>query len=224
MMVEAGGTEKACDYYEAGAPKVDRRGHRRRASRRRKPWIKESIALQRELVAAGRRPRARSPYVHADARLRRRRVRRASAEVAATRLAEAITIADKAERNAATDAATAEVARRSCAAPRRRVRRPREGDQGGRPQSLTKKLVRKRIVDEGLRIDGRGPTDLRPLSAEVGVLPTAHGSGLFQRGETQVLNVTHAGMPRMNQLLDTLAPDDQQALHAPLQHAAVGQR
>ena len=57
-----------------------------------------------------------------------------------------------------------------------------------------------------MRIDGRGATDLRPLSAEVGVLPTAHGSGLFQRGETQVLNVTTLAMPRMNQLLDTIGP------------------
>src|SRR5581483_9494618 len=50
-------------------------------------------------------------------------------------------------------------------------------------------------VDEGLRIDGRTPTDIRPLSAEVQVLPTAHGSALFQRGETQVLNVCTLGMP-----------------------------
>ena len=74
-------------------------------------------------------------------------------------------------------------------------------------RSLTKKLVRKRIVEEGVRIDGRGLSDLRPVSAEVGVLPTAHGSGLFQRGETQVLDVCTLAMPRMNQLLDTLSPE-----------------
>jgi polyribonucleotide nucleotidyltransferase len=74
-------------------------------------------------------------------------------------------------------------------------------------RSLTKKLVRKRIVDEGKRIDGRGTRDLRPLSSEVGVLPTAHGTGLFQRGETQVMNVVTLGMPRMNQMLDTLSPE-----------------
>ena len=66
--------------------------------------------------------------------------------------------------------------------------------------------------------------DLRPVSAEVGVLPTAHGSGLFQRGETQVINVVTLAMPRMNQLLDTLTPETHEALPAPLQHAAVGQR
>ena len=75
-------------------------------------------------------------------------------------------------------------------------------------RSLTKKLVRKRIVEEGLRIDGRTTTEIRPLSAEVDLFPTAHGSALFQRGETQVLNVTTLGMPRMNQLLDTITPDE----------------
>ena len=73
---------------------------------------------------------------------------------------------------------------------------------------MTKKIVRKRIVDEGVRIDGRAPTDIRPLSAEIGLFPTAHGSAMFQRGDTQVLNVTTLGMPRMNQLLDTIGIDD----------------
>ena len=76
-------------------------------------------------------------------------------------------------------------------------------------RSLTKKLVRRRIVDEGLRIDGRGVRDLRPVSAEVGVLPTAHGSGLFQRGETQVMNVLTLAMPRMNQMIDSLSPNNE---------------
>ena len=69
--------------------------------------------------------------------------------------------------------------------------------------------MRSRIVNEGTRIDGRGLAELRPVTAEVGVLPTAHGSGLFQRGETQVLNVCTLAMPRMNQLLDTLGPETQ---------------
>ena len=68
--------------------------------------------------------------------------------------------------------------------------------------------MRKRIVEDGVRVDGRGTADIRPLSAEIDLLPTAHGSALFQRGETQVLNVTTLGMPRMNQLLDTITPVD----------------
>src|SRR5204862_6366311 len=75
-------------------------------------------------------------------------------------------------------------------------------------KSLTKKIVRQRVVNDGIRIDGRGVKDLRPVTAEVGILATAHGTGLFQRGETQVLNVLTLGMPRMDQMLDTLSPDD----------------
>ena len=75
-------------------------------------------------------------------------------------------------------------------------------------RSLQKQVVRSRIVNEGVRIDGRGITDIRPLSAEIGVLPTAHGTGLFQRGETQVLSVTTLGMPRMEQMLDTITTDE----------------
>src|SRR5690606_3727875 len=69
-------------------------------------------------------------------------------------------------------------------------------------------VIRRRITEEGVRIDGRGTADLRPVSAEVGVVPTAHGSGLFQRGETQVLTVATLGMPKMDQLLDNLGNRD----------------
>ena len=75
-------------------------------------------------------------------------------------------------------------------------------------RSLTKKLVRERIIDDGVRIDGRSVTDIRPLSAEVDLFPMTHGSALFQRGETQVINVTTLGMPRMRQQLDTISPDE----------------
>ena len=74
-------------------------------------------------------------------------------------------------------------------------------------RSLTKKLVRERIISDGLRIDGRGLTDIRPLSAEVGVLPRVHGSALFERGETQILGVTTLNMLRMEQMIDTLNPE-----------------
>jgi len=73
-------------------------------------------------------------------------------------------------------------------------------------KSLEKKLIRRRVVNDGVRIDGRRPTDIRELSAEVGVLPRAHGSGLFKRGETQVLNITTLGMLRDAQRLDTVDP------------------
>ena len=73
---------------------------------------------------------------------------------------------------------------------------------------IEKDIVRRRIVHDGLRPDGRGVRDLRPLSAEVTLSPRAHGSGLFQRGETQVLTLATLGTPRESQELDTLAPED----------------
>ncbi|NOR82847.1 MAG: polyribonucleotide nucleotidyltransferase [Ardenticatenales bacterium] len=75
-------------------------------------------------------------------------------------------------------------------------------------QAELKAQIRHRILDQGVRPDGRGPTDIRPLSAEVGLLPRAHGAGLFQRGETQVLTIATLGTPRDEQKLDDLYPDD----------------
>src|SRR6187200_2010856 len=75
-------------------------------------------------------------------------------------------------------------------------------------KQLQKKVMRKRVIDEGVRLDGRSATDIRPLSAEVGVLPRAHGSALFNRGDTQALNVTTLGMLRMTQMIDTLDLED----------------
>ncbi|MGQ9840532.1 MAG: polyribonucleotide nucleotidyltransferase [Anaerolineae bacterium] len=67
-----------------------------------------------------------------------------------------------------------------------------------------KVVVRDRILHEGVRPDGRGPRDIRPISVAVGILPRVHGSGLFTRGETQVLTVATLGTPGEEQKLDTL--------------------
>ena len=75
-------------------------------------------------------------------------------------------------------------------------------------KSLQKKVMRHRVIEQGVRLDGRGPKDIRPLHAEVGLVPRAHGSALFERGDTQVLNITTLGMLRMTQLIDTLDPED----------------
>jgi polyribonucleotide nucleotidyltransferase len=71
-----------------------------------------------------------------------------------------------------------------------------------------KQVVRQRILDHGLRPDGRTPTAIRPIWSEVGMLPRTHGSGLFNRGETQVLTITTLGTPREEQTLDTLGPNE----------------
>ncbi|MFN8562166.1 MAG: polyribonucleotide nucleotidyltransferase [Anaerolineae bacterium] len=68
--------------------------------------------------------------------------------------------------------------------------------------------VRRRIVDDGVRPDGRGVTEIRPLAAEAGIIPRVHGSGLFKRGQTQVLTIATLGTPRDSQELDTLSPED----------------
>ncbi|HAX81317.1 MAG TPA: polyribonucleotide nucleotidyltransferase, partial [Actinobacteria bacterium] len=75
-------------------------------------------------------------------------------------------------------------------------------------RSVMKKAMRERVVKKGIRLDGRGVRDVRPISIEVGLVPRAHGSGLFQRGETQVLNVTTVGMLRMEQMLDTIGVEE----------------
>jgi polyribonucleotide nucleotidyltransferase len=83
----------------------------------------------------------------------------------------------------------------------------REKEITGAYRALTKKLVRTKILTEKVRIDGRGLTDIRTLSAEVAVIPRVHGSALFQRGETQILGVSTLNMLSMEQKLDTLAPE-----------------
>jgi polyribonucleotide nucleotidyltransferase len=71
-----------------------------------------------------------------------------------------------------------------------------------------KKEVRRRILDEGIRPDGRDYTTIRPLAAEVDTVPRVHGSGLFTRGQTQVLSICTLGTPRDSQPLDGLYPED----------------
>ena len=81
----------------------------------------------------------------------------------------------------------------------------REGEAAAAFKALQKRIVRGRVLRDGVRIDGRGPKDIRPLSSQVGLIPRVHGSSLFQRGETQVLGVTTLNMLDMEQKLDTLS-------------------
>ncbi|BAN01922.1 polyribonucleotide nucleotidyltransferase [Ilumatobacter coccineus] len=207
MMVEAGGSENAFYYYEDGAKKVTEEvlGDALQAC---KVWIKESIALQRQLVASviathgPIEPMSWTPVLDYTPEIMDA-VEKFSTEA----MKPAVTISAKAERNAAVDAVAADAVAHFC------------GDDGEFPgqskmvkeavRSLMKKVMRRRVLDEGIRIDGRAPGDLREVTAEVGVLPTAHGSGLFQRGETQVMNVLTLAMPRMNQMIDSLNPNNE---------------
>jgi polyribonucleotide nucleotidyltransferase len=117
-------------------------------------------------------------------------------------LAAALRIAGKTEREAELDRVKA-LAQEKIAA----QFEGREKEISPAYRALTKKLVRRRVVEDGVRIDGRGLSDIRALSAEVEVLPRVHGSALFERGETQILGVTTLAMLRMEQTIDTLNPD-----------------
>ncbi|MGH3350080.1 MAG: polyribonucleotide nucleotidyltransferase [Nocardioides sp.] len=83
----------------------------------------------------------------------------------------------------------------------------REGEIGAAFKAITKQAIRTQVLRDKIRIDGRGLADIRPLHAEVGVIPRVHGSALFERGETQILGVTTLDMLKMEQQLDTLSPE-----------------
>ncbi|MSO78174.1 MAG: polyribonucleotide nucleotidyltransferase [Acidimicrobiia bacterium] len=209
MMVEAGGTDATWKLYEGGAPKVTEEviTEGLEAS---KQWIKASIGLQNQLVkdyVAARGPITAVAYepsvdYQPDAY--------AAVEAAAKAgTSDAMKVADKHDRNEALDklqdSFLGELVGTSDAPG---AFAGRGGELKKAFRSLQKQIVRTRIVDEGVRIDGRGIADLRPISSEVGIIPTSHGDGLFQRGETQVLSVATLGMPRMEQMLDTIGVDD----------------
>ncbi len=167
-----------------------------------KAAIDELLDFQREFIdAVGVTPKAWEPNpLYGDD------VYRLVSDFAKARLEEAI-VPDKAEREAKLDDLKAE-AKDHVASALGDEAAARAGEFGPAWKHLQKTVMRKRVIDEGIRLDGRTPTDIRPLSAEVGVLKRAHGSALFSRGDTQVLNITTLGMLRMTQMIDTLDLED----------------
>ncbi len=117
------------------------------------------------------------------------------------RAAQALQIADKQARESRLDEIKAEL--QSELADRFEGR---EKEISAAFRSVQKKLMRRRVLTEQIRIDGRGPRDIRTLSAEVEVIPRVHGSAIFERGETQILGVTTLNMLRMEQQIDSLGP------------------
>jgi polyribonucleotide nucleotidyltransferase len=117
-------------------------------------------------------------------------------------LAEALTIAAKQERESRLDEVKASAVERLAA-----EFEGREKEISAAFKAVTKKLVRERVIRDGIRMDGRGVKDIRQLSAEAHVVPRVHGSALFERGETQILGVTTLNMLRMEQMIDTLNPE-----------------
>src|SRR5215831_5290545 len=209
MMVEAGGTEGSWDLYEEGAPKVTEETIAQGLDEAKR-WIKASIDLQTQLREAYEKARGPiEPIEYMPAIDYTPEVYAAVKRHAETTTSEAMAIADKTDRNTRLDEIQADLVITLVGtddAPGTHFDQATEVKRAFR--SLQKEVTRSRIVNDGVRIDGRTPSDIRPLSAEVGVVATAHGTGLFKRGETQVLSVTTLGMPRMEQMLDTITVDE----------------
>jgi polyribonucleotide nucleotidyltransferase len=207
LMVEAEATETAVIKIEMGATKPTEEVLGQ-ALESAKPYLKQLCDLQLELVeAAGRRDAASYPlFPPYDGKVYDAVERAVGADLAAVYSDGSL---DKATRNqrvsdlreAAIDAAFADAGDVELSDEQL------ESQAKNAFRSLEKTTIRRRVVNDGVRIDGRGPRDIRELSSEVGVLPRAHGSGLFKRGETQVLNILTLGMTRDAQRLDTIDPN-----------------
>jgi len=198
MMVEAEATTKTIGLVNSGAqaPTEEIVGQGLEAA---KPFIRILCEAQLELAKVAAKPTAEFPVFldyQADAF-------EAVEKAAKAELAKALTISGKQERETEIDrisAATIESLKESFEG--------REKEIPAAFRSLTKKLVRQRVLRDKIRIDGRGLRDIRPLTAEVEVVPRVHGSAIFERGETQILGITTLNMLKMEQQLDTLNPED----------------
>jgi polyribonucleotide nucleotidyltransferase len=200
MMVEAEATENVIELIHGGAqaPTETVVAEGLEAA---KPFIATLCAAQQELAEATgvlAKPPGEYPLFpdYGDD------VYYSVSSVATEELAAALTITGKAERNNRTSEIKAEVLARLA-----NTYPGREKEISAAFRALTKKLVRQRILTDHFRIDGRGVTDIRALSAEVAVVPRAHGSALFERGETQILGVTTLDMIKMAQQIDSLGPE-----------------
>ncbi len=193
------GTEDAILMVEAGAWEVHEEvmlqamqlGHEA---------MQPVIALQKQMRAEIGKPKQTDYAVDSiDEDVRQRIVERIG-----TRVAELATRPmQKHERGEATDALEAEIL--ESFADDETVERK---DVKKVFHDLHKAEMRKLILEKGVRADGRATDEIRPIWSRIGILPRAHGSGLFTRGETQVMSIATLGTPREEQKLDTLAPEE----------------
>ena len=198
MMVEAEATVKTIELIKGGAvtPTEEIVGQGLEAA---KPFIRLLCEAQMAVAKLAAKPTGDFP-VFLDYQSD---VYDAVSHATSEDLAKALTIAGKQDRENETERISAEV-KGSLA--EQFVGREKEISAAFR--SLTKKLVRQRVLRDKIRIDGRGLRDIRPLSAEVEVVPRVHGSAIFERGETQIVGITTLNMLKMEQQLDTLNPEN----------------
>jgi polyribonucleotide nucleotidyltransferase len=200
MMVEAEATENVMELIGGGA-QAPTESVVAQGLEAAKPFIAELCAAQQELadaIGVSAKPSSEYPLFpdYGDD------VYHSVSAAATDELSAALTISDKVERNSRTEEIKTAVLQRLAD-----TYAGREKEVGAAFRALTKRLVRQRILSDHFRIDGRGITDIRALSAEVAVVPRAHGSALFERGETQILGVTTLDMVKMAQQIDSLGPE-----------------
>ena len=200
MMVEAEATDNSWELVKgqgAVAPTEELVSEGIEAS---KTYIKALCEAQADLVSRAGKPAMDLPRFGGygdDAT-------QAVEDFVGNRLADVYSIAGKQEREAATDEL-----HQSVLAELTGEGKPfadRKDEINGAYQALTKQTVRQRILKDQVRIDGRGLTDIRELTAEVEVLPRVHGSAIFERGETQIMGVTTLNMLKLEQQIDSLSP------------------
>ncbi|MDO7881691.1 polyribonucleotide nucleotidyltransferase [Antiquaquibacter soli] len=202
MMVEAEATEVSWDLIKGGATKPDEAvvAQGLEAS---KPFLRALIKAQSELAAQSAKPIAEYPLFppYTD------ETYDAVAALSYDELKGVYQIADKLSRQDADDALKGRV-KEAIAAKVAAEELPESAlsEVSAAYKSVSKKVMRNRVLTEGIRIDGRGLADIRALDAEVQVIPRVHGSAIFQRGETQILGVTTLNMLKMEQQIDSLAP------------------
>jgi polyribonucleotide nucleotidyltransferase len=197
MMVEAEATESAWKLVKESGVTPPTEDVVAAGLEAAKPFIAALVRAQQHIAGQAAKPTAEFPLFpdYTDD------VYDAVAGAVTDDLATALTIAAKQEREARLDELKEAVKARFA-----EQFAGREKELPAAYRALTKTLIRRRILQDGIRVDGRGLADIRTLSAEVEVIPRVHGSALFERGETQIMGVTTLNMLRMEQQLDTLSP------------------
>lgn len=185
MMVEAGANEVSEDVMLEGILKAHK-------------VIQELVAFQEKIVAEIGKPKREFPlFLTGDD------IKDAVREYAFEKIKWSFETTDRQERQQREDVVKNEVTAHFA-----EIFPGREGEIGDAIYSLNKEVMRRKILDEGIRPDGRSTTEVRPIWCEVGILPRTHGSAIFTRGQTQALTVTTLGSLREVQVLDGLSNED----------------
>jgi polyribonucleotide nucleotidyltransferase len=202
MMVEAEATENSWNLIQAGATKPSE-AVVAEGLEAAKPFLRQLVGAQNVLAQQSAKEIAEYPVFLPYTQLTYDNV----AGLAYDELVGVYQIAGKVERQNADDALKARV-KTAIAEKVEAGLLPAETLEqfSAAYKSVSKVVMRGRVLREGIRIDGRGLTDIRPLDAEVQVIPRVHGSAIFQRGETQILGVTTLNMLKMEQQIDSLSP------------------